>query len=240
MKGEVMAGSGTVANEIAQAFDLPISEVNKAVKACRASRLIRITGRGSSAAQMSARDAVTMITALAAFAVAAEVPDITKMLIGMPCRHLVMRGGTNLVRRLGRHHFHNLLGRPFHEGAARLFEEEWKSPEDQDGDMAFNPLDAPHALRLHIALDGRRTNGFAAIHAVATGTVSVKSYYSTIPLRLGVEEDEAPEGLGLELYPNPPEFMFSAMIDGRALARIGRALAQPVRRSRGHHEPSEA
>lgn len=243
-----MAGSGHLAEEMARAFRLPFSEVNTALKSCRAARLIQISGRGTSAAEMSEDDAVALITAIASFSVTAEVPGRVKTLLEMPCRHVVFAGGGRLQQLLSRHHFHGLIDRPFKEGAARLFREEWQislttsAEEDlhelgDDGIELFNPLAAPDALKVVMAFDGTRSVAFATIESQVKPGMTIKLYYSSADLRAELGVDAAPghselEGLGLKLYSDPPPFLFSATICGQALVEIAAVLAEPVKRTR--------
>ncbi len=227
-----MAGSGRLAMEMAAAFDMPNSSVTTVLKALRADRVIKILGRGSSAKQMTADDAVAMIVGVASTAVSAEVPRIARKLIEMPWRHCVRRGWSDLAIRLVPHVLGLPTPHPFKRGFGALFREEWteRAPGEERDEMrtVFNPLDDVDALRVTIGVDGQRKDGFAVIEARVSEEHTLKNFYSTRPLRDDVKKDEDPGGLGLSLYDPAPPFVFSAVLDGRSLVALAAALAAPI------------
>ena len=199
-----MAGSGRLATAMAAAFEMPPSNVTTVLKSFRADRVIKISGRGSSAKQMTEDDAVAMIVGVATTAVSADVPKITRKLIGMPLRHCVRKGWSDLAVRLVPHVLSLPIAHPFKNGFGALFREAWteRAPGQEWDDMrtVFNPMDDIDSLRVTIGVDGHRREGFAAIEARVTEGRTLKNFYSTRPLHDDVEKDEDPGGLGLSLY----------------------------------------
>ena len=240
-----MAGSGKLGLELAAAFGMPHANVNTVLKALRRDRVIKVSGRGSSAAQMSPDDAVALIVGIASASVTAEVPKITEQLLDMPLRHCVRKGWSDLALRLVPHTLNLPTPHPFKRAFSALFREEWtKLPpglerEDLGGTMVFNPLHDVDALRVTIGVNGFRTEGFAVIEARVTEDNTLKNFYSTNVLRPSVAKDADPGGLGLSLYQPAPPFAFSAVLDGRGLVALAAVLAAPIAeesRKRGHRK----
>jgi hypothetical protein len=240
-----MAGSGRLAMELAAAFDVPHANVITVLKALRSDRVIKIWGRGSSAAQMTPDDAVALIVGIASASVTAEVPEITKVILAMPLRHCVRKHWSDLALRLVPHELSLPANHTFKDGFGALFRQEWTErppgtePEDLGGLMVFDPLRDIDALRVTIGVNGRRTAGFAVIEARVTEDKTLKYFYSTAALRPDVTQDEDPGGLGLSLYQSAPTFAFSAVLDGRALVELAGVLAAPIAeesRKRGYRK----
>lgn len=234
-----MAGSGKLGLEMAAAFGMPHANVTTVLKALRSEqlrgeRVIKVWGRGSSAAQMTPDDAVALIVGIASATVTAEVPKITKQLLDMPLRHCVRKGWSDLALRLVPHTLNLPTSHPFKNAFSALFREEWTElppgleRADLGGTMLFNPLHDVDALRVTIGVNGFRTEGFAVIEARVTESNTLKNFYSTSALRPNVEKDEDPGGLGLSLYEPAPPFAFSAVLDGRALVALAGVLAAPI------------
>lgn len=239
-----MAGSGRLAVEIAEAFDIPHSNVTTVVKALRADRLIKISGRGSSAAQMTANDAITMIVGIASASATAEVSKVTQLLVKMPLRHTVRQGWSDIAIKLAPHVLSLPDPHPFQDGFQALFNEEWTdhSERENSGNMElFNPMVDVDAVRVTIGVNGHRTAGFAVIEARVTEGKKLKNFYSTLPRRPDLKKDDDPGGLGLSLYQPVPSFAFSAVLDGRGLVKLASVLAAPVAesRKRGHRKPAK-
>jgi hypothetical protein len=240
-----MAGSGLLGLEMAAALEMPHSSVTTVIKALRARRIIKVAGRGSSALQMTPDDAIALIVGVASGAATATVPEITEKLIEMPLRHSVRHGWSEIAIRLAPHVLQLPDHHPFKSGFRALFDESWTERElgsefDDLGQMRmFDPLQDIDALRVTIGINGFRTEGFAVIEARVTDGKRLKNFYSTRPPRPDVEDNEDPGGLGLSLYNPAPPFVFSAVLDGRALVALARVLAAPVAeesRKRGHRK----
>jgi hypothetical protein len=234
-----MAGSGRLGTEMAAAFDIPPANVTTVLKALRSERVIRVAGRGSSALQMTPDDAIALIVGIASASATADVPGITRMLIEMPLRHSVRQGWGDMAIRFAPHVLVLPTPHTFKDGFHALFTEEWidQSEREEMGEMGmFNPLDDIDAIRVTIGVNGHRTEGFAVIEARVTESKTLKNFYSTKARRRDVKKDEDPGGLGLSLYEPAPPFVFSAVLDGRALVTLAHVLAAPVAeaRKRGH------
>jgi hypothetical protein len=246
-EGEIlMAGSGKLGMELATAFEMPHATVTTVIKALRADKIIRVSGRGSSAAQMTPDDAIALIVGIASAAVTAEVAMITKRLIEMPLRHSVKKGWSDIAVLLAPHVLVLPEAHQFKAGFRALFDEAWKERplgyefDDMGGIRKFDPMDDIDALRVSIGVNALRTEGFAVIEARVTEEKKLKNFYSTQLLRPDIEKNEDPGGLGLSLYQSAPPFVFSAVLDGRAVVSLAQVLAAPISeesRKRGHRRP---
>jgi hypothetical protein len=147
-------------------------------------------------------------------AVSAEIPSITRRVLEMPSRHFVRPTasvGSDLVR--PQQH-------PFVEGFCALFDRGWEG-EAAGGDEMFG-------TSVTVGLDGYRRDCFAVIEARDYDGAQIKNFYATRAPRSSLSADENPVGLGLDLYPDPPPFLFSASVNGRGLGALRRALAEPA------------
>ncbi len=209
-----MPGSGELGLRMAAAFGVPHSVVGTAIKALRAGRVLSIKGRGSSAAQMTAADAAAIVVGIMSGAVSAEVPLITRRILEMPSRHFVRAPApvaSDLVR--PRQHL-------FVDGFRALFDTGW--------DGAAAGADEMQGACVTVGLDGSRSEGFAVIETRDHDGAPMKNFYSTRVPNSSLSKEANPMGLGLELYPDPPPFVFSASVDGRGLAALRRALVDPA------------
>lgn len=216
-----MPGSGQLGLSMAEEFGLPHSAVTTVIKALRSDRVLSIKGRGSSAAQMTVADAAAITVGIMSGAVSAEIPSITRRLLEMPSRHF--------VRPVTAPSSDPLAPAPhrFLDGFSALFDGGW-----DDSAAGVDAEDEMDGVRIVLAVDGNRREGFAVIEARDEDGAPIKNFYSTQALRAGVSHDENPSDFGLLLYHKPPRFVFAASIDGRALAALKRALADPVSKRR--------
>lgn len=225
-----MAGSGRLGADMADALGLPSSTVMTAIKALRAGRMLNIKGRGQSAAQMTADDAIAIVVGIMSAAVTAEIPKVTRMLLEMPSRHFVRQADGPVE---GSTWSELLDPRPhqFSAGLRALFLDEtaaaFGSSSQQATENLFNPKYDPGAVSIAVGVNGYRDKGFAMIEAATSDGRPLKNFYGTPETGDPLQPNSDPGGLGLKLYRNPPTFVFAAAIDGRALSAVGRVLAEP-------------
>lgn len=247
-----MAGSGRLVAEIAKALAIPNPSAMTTLKALRADKkVLDITGRGSSATQMTADDAIAIIVGIMSSTVSADVARVTRKLLDMPLQHRPWKSWSGLAS-LAQHVLRLPEEHTFKDAFGRIFSRAWRTPEQEEEERAkrpdwaneepnrpYDPLSDPDALRVTIAVNGYRTEGFATVEARITENKTVKNYYSTRPRRPGVGEDTTPDGLGLGLYDDAPTFVFAGVLDGRAMRVLGEVLADPLaagKRSRKHRQ----
>jgi hypothetical protein len=204
---------------------------------------------GSSATQMTADDAIAIITGIMSSTVSADAARVTRMLLDMPLRHRPWKGWSGLAS-LSPHVLKLADTHTFQEGFGAIFSRAWLTQEQveeerlklpdwaaEEPNRPYDPLNDPDALRVTIGVNGYRTEGFATVEARITENKTVKNYYSTRPRRPGVSEDATPDGIGLGLYDDAPTFVFAGVLDGRAMATLAQVLEDPVKagfRSRKH------
>lgn len=252
-----MAGSVTLAAEMAKALDLPPASVLTTLKALRADKshkVIEVGGRGSSAKQMSEQDAIGLLVGVMSATASSDVARVTRLLLDMPVRHEPWRNTAGLERLrpqvwpLNDSHI-------FKDAFGALFSRAWRTPEQdeeergdipeamwEERELPYDPLNDPASLRVMIAFNGYRTEGYGFVQARITKDLTIKSYYSTRTKRPETKDGLIPDDIGFELYEQPPTFAFAATLDGRGMRTLAQVLADPVMagyRSRKHRRPAK-
>ena len=220
-----LPGSGQLGLKMAKTLGVPHGTVATVIKALRAGRMLAMKGRGVSAAQMTADDAIAITVGIMSAAVTAEVPAVTKLLLAMPLRHFVRAAPKGQAVELSEPDPHTFL-----EGCRALFEgDEWDEAAGSSGDRR-ETVGQKDGVWVTAAVDGRREKGFGLIEARGINGDTWQNFYSTMELWAAPEASSSPGAVGLSLYRDAPTFVFSSIIDGRAVAAVKLALSEPLAR----------
>lgn len=214
-----MAGSGRLAEEMATILAVPHADIATVVKALRARRILKVTGRGSNAAQMTPADAAAILVGVMSGAPSTGVSAITAMLLDMECRYSIhTEPGKEALLRAPQHahRFSDALvllleGEPNRSGPLDVLREEGLTIPNDD-------------LLVTVGVDGARTGGFAVIDFCKADGPLRRYLYSTLPRARSSSPNHAQTGLALQLYERPPKFTCQSAVAGSALADIRRTL----------------
>lgn len=221
---EPLPGSGQLGLGMAEALGVPHGTVTTVIKALRAGRMIAMKGRGVSAAQMTTDDAIAITVGIMSAAVTAEVPAVTRLLLEMPLRHTVRAVPSAQAGELSKPAPHT-----FFDGFRALFEgDEWDEAGSAGGRR--EPVGEMAGVWVTAAVDGRREKGFGVIEAQGVNGDTWQNFYSTMERWTAPPAGASPAAVGLNLYKDAPTFVFSSIIDGRALAAVKLALSEPLAR----------
>jgi hypothetical protein len=231
-----MASSGKLSRDFAEALGVPPASGTSVMKFLREAGMVTMRGRGTSAANMTRKDAATFLVAIASGAVSSQLPDVTKFLLTMP---VVWRSplpsGFDALRASAMSNYYVLPKKhTFGDALMALFESTWGEHVWDDQGMerspAIDPLDSPHSLALTIGMNGMKTGAFAIVQAQVTPRHAMQTFYSTWKLA----RDPGPdlETNVLNLFESGTEFLSIAHLSGQVIAAAIRSLTEPVKTTR--------
>jgi hypothetical protein len=153
------------------------------MKGLRPANLISVKGRGTSAAEMTSRDAAVLLIAIATGASTSYVATATKILMDMPLQ-LFSRPkleGFARMRQAMNHKFYNKTAKhTFFEGLEAVFE---INPDDPDGHSGeedqYDVFKDLTRLALSIGMDLEKKGGFALLQTGSRSDAQIFNCYSS-------------------------------------------------------------
>jgi hypothetical protein len=198
--------------------------------------MVTTRGRGTSAANMTRKDAATFLVAMASGAVSSQLPEVTKFLLTMPVVSRSPRpSGFDSLRASAMSAYYRLPEKhTFADALMALLESSWGEDVWDDERMergpAFDPLRSPHSLALTIGMNGMKTGAFAIVQAQVTPKHVMQTYYSSWKLA----RDPGPVLVTdvLHLFESGPDFLSIAHLSGQVVAAAIRTLTERVKTTR--------
>jgi hypothetical protein len=238
-----MTSSGKLSQTISAALGLPEGAGVLALQALRAAEMITRKGRGTSAAEMTREDAVTILTALVSGAVTSQIAAVTSLLLGMP--HVLSfstgqtRSGFAAVRMPPSPFYRAARTSTLREGLTAVLEETWARDAefDEDGNErypGFNALVDLQTLSFTVGMDGRRSGGFAVIKARVSADIVMTRFYSTWPVK-NYSESTNYQDLALDplsAFDSEAKLMTASRVDGPVFDAASRCLLESVPKTR--------
>jgi hypothetical protein len=231
-----MASSGKLARDFAEALGVPAATGTTVMKALREADMVSMRGRGTSAANMTRRDAAVLLVATASGAVSSQLPEVTNFLLKMP---VVLRSpraaGFESARASAISTYYALPEKhAFADALMALLEASWgEDVRDEQGNErgpTIDPLRRPDALAITIGMNGMKTGGFAIVQAQVTPKTIMQTYYSNWKLKrdpgLVLPADV------LHLFDSGSDFLSIAHLSGHVIASAIRTLTEPVKTTR--------
>lgn len=190
-----MTTSGRLIETLAGALRVPPAVVMTTTKALRTSGMVSVRGRGTSAANMTVRDAAVLLTAIGSGASTSYVSKATDMLMRMPLRFSRRPGrkGFGDLRGFLSHPFFAMTGEhTFIEGLESVLTDEIKTDEwfEESRPARVNLLDRPEMLSLTIIMDLEKQGGAALLKTGSWKKTEIFNVYSTWPEKAGCSQQD--------------------------------------------------
>ena len=231
-----MASSGKLARDFAEALGVPSATGTSVMKFLREAGMVSMRGRGTSAANMTRKDAAIFLVAIASGAVSSQLPDVTNFLLKMPVVFRSPRAaGFESLRASAISSYYALPERhAFADALMALLESSWgEDMWDDEGNErgpTFDPLRSPQGLALTIGMNGMKTGGFAVVQAQVTPKLIMQTYYSSWKLKRDPGPALATDAL--HLFDSGSDFLSIAHLSGEVVAAAIRTLTEPVKTTR--------
>jgi hypothetical protein len=229
-----VSSSGTLARNLAAALGLPEAVATTSLKALRNENMTSMSGRGTSAAEMTKEDAATLLTAIASGAVFSQMADVTKFLLQMPQvnESKPARVALDLLRPISR--FYSLQSNTtLRDGLLALLDRVWETDLETEADGAqsrhYDPLAKPENLTFTVGMDGMKRGGFATIRAQVSLKLVVTRRYSTWPMSAVNQNAEHDP---LRFFDTGATFMSISVFNGGVFNAAISSLHDPVKKSR--------
>jgi hypothetical protein len=234
-----MASSGKLARTFAAALGLPEAVATTVMKALRAEKdMVSMKGRGTSAAEMTKKDAAVLLTAIASGAVTSQLAEVTNFLLGMPQVLEKIDGeppkGLESLRVSPGSFFYSSGTTTLLDGLLALLDEAWRLDEEFDEhDNAFrrptfDSLSRPESLSFMLGMDGMKSGGFAIIKARVTRNLTVTRFYSSWPIK----RDMKPDDDALGMFNSGAAFLSIVLLNGEVIAAAVKSLREPITKTR--------
>jgi hypothetical protein len=231
-----VASSGKLARDFAEALGVPAATGTTVMKALREAGMVTMRGRGTSAANMTRRDAAILLVATASGAVSSRLSEVTDFLLKMP---VVLRppraAGFESLRASVISTFAALPEKhTFADALMALLESSWgEDVRDEEGNErgpVLDPLRSPQSLAITIGMNGMKDGGFAIVQAQVTPKQVMQTYYSSWKLK----RDPGPALAGdvLHLFDSGSDFLSTAHLSGTVIAAAIKTLTEPVKTTR--------
>lgn len=227
-----MASSGKLARSFAEALGVPEATGTTVMKALREAGMVSRRGRGTSAANMTRRDAAMLLAATASGAVSSQIPAVTNFLLQMPVvlRSSSVKGFAALRASTLSKYYALPKEHYFGDALLALLESSWddnlRDSEGNERGPAFDPLKNPSSLSVTIGMNGMKTGAFAIVQAQVAAKQTLTTYYSTWQLRH--DPQPAPATDILNIFETRSEFLSIAHLSGRVIAAAIDVIAEPI------------
>jgi hypothetical protein len=232
-----MASSGKLARTFAQSLGIPEAAATTVMKALRTEKdMVSMRGRGSSAADMTTKDAAVFLTAILSGAVTSQLAEITNFLLDMPQVYAKVEGappqGLASLRQRTSGFFDPKKTMSLLDGLLALLDETWRAgdpiDENEPSYPIFDALTKPESVTFSLGMNGTKTGGFAVLKARAAPQLLVTRIYSSWKLK----KDISPEDSPLHLFESKASFLTIAELNGEAINAAIVSLREPVPKTR--------